>query len=748
MDRNTPDSTVPLQAHNPRVPSSHPDPQTPRKRKPAINHRLPGIKTDLPPFLSIQLIQKRLKSKLSLSYTPSDWQAHLIRRVLQGYDSILCAGTGYGKSLVFEGIAALAGKKKLVIIISPLKALEYDQAEQAKKKGLHAVVINEDTSRSKSLWAEARTRASLVYMSPEMALSSSFAKLWKDHGFRERLAAVVVDEAHCIDEWGSGDFRPQYRQLDILRHYTGQDIPFLACTATCSTTTFDTIWDTLAFGCRPFWGLDVGVDRPNLFFLIRELINTREPILDILGILPSTITNETTPDDIPKSLLYFSSENDCRKAVAFLRKCLPAHIRDAVQAFSSTLSTTAKSLCWKGFLSGDIRILCATDAAGMGCNVTDVKYVVSFDIPSSVGVVSQRWGRAGRDGTPGVVTNPAVARLQGKKAVVEPKQNTLRRAKLDSTLEGFFNLSDNNPHGCVHNFFTSHFRPKTQLNTYTSLDGDSRVSPGSRSSQSPFELTWTVISDTAKSSPKSRCCYICNDDIAAQLSAGSMDDPRLSAYAGDFLFPITTPVPVIRPPSSASDATISTNGSTSSSHYRPTVSDNDQKVLRDMLVQWRDEQHRMHGSSPLLAPACFFPPRQLDALVLSAKDIAKLPELNIGLLDKFAVLTAFDDSQRESLLTIIRKWKDSLSCSSNAVARTPQSQRRSEKRQRRRPASPIEPLRLCPSTSSPASSSVAANLHPLQTPIAHPLPPSPHPYAHPALVSNPSSMSHIAITPH
>jgi superfamily II DNA helicase RecQ len=64
---------------------------------------------------------------LGLSYTPDDWQVHLIRRILQGYDSIFCAGTGYGKSLIFEGLAVLGGTKKLVIVISPLKALERDQ---------------------------------------------------------------------------------------------------------------------------------------------------------------------------------------------------------------------------------------------------------------------------------------------------------------------------------------------------------------------------------------------------------------------------------------------------------------------------------------------------------------------------------------------------------------------------------------------------------------------------------------------
>ncbi|EPS93169.1 hypothetical protein FOMPIDRAFT_1087018, partial [Fomitopsis schrenkii] len=89
--------------------------------------------------------------------------------------------------------------------------------------------------------------------------------------FRARLQAVIIDEAHCVDEWGKDDFRKQYRQLSSLRGYTSYSIPFLACTATCSTHTFDVLWDTLQFGYRPFWGLDVGCDRPNLLFDIRPI---------------------------------------------------------------------------------------------------------------------------------------------------------------------------------------------------------------------------------------------------------------------------------------------------------------------------------------------------------------------------------------------------------------------------------------------------------------------------------------------
>ncbi|KAJ7598548.1 P-loop containing nucleoside triphosphate hydrolase protein, partial [Mycena floridula] len=144
---------------------------------------------------------------------PDDWQCHLLQKIMQRYDSVFCAGTGYGKSIIFEGLALLGGKGKLVIVICPLKALERDQAAQACTKGLDAIVINEDTEKTATLWRNLRTSAQLVYMSPEMALGDSFSSLWKDPKFRRRLTAMVIDEAHCIDEWGSDKFCPLYRQL-------------------------------------------------------------------------------------------------------------------------------------------------------------------------------------------------------------------------------------------------------------------------------------------------------------------------------------------------------------------------------------------------------------------------------------------------------------------------------------------------------------------------------------------------------
>ena len=105
------------------------------------------------------------------------------------------------------------------------------------EKGIDVFIINENTTKTTGLWKHARTSAAMVYMLPEMALAASFQKLWKNSHFRTRLTAVVVDEAHCIAEWGVENFRPTstYRLLETLRSYMGQEMPIVACTATYPT---------------------------------------------------------------------------------------------------------------------------------------------------------------------------------------------------------------------------------------------------------------------------------------------------------------------------------------------------------------------------------------------------------------------------------------------------------------------------------------------------------------------------------
>jgi superfamily II DNA helicase RecQ len=307
---------------------------------------------------------------------------HLTRQKL----SSLCA-----RSRLWKGIRSFPSKCLLIPFL-----IVYWQVNEAKKKDLKAVMVNEDTV-CPEIWANLRQgRANLYYVSPEMALSSSFIQLWQDRSFRHRVQALVIDEAHCIVEWGD-DFRKEYSGLAKLRDYIGQETPILAATATCDTEGFNVIWKSLKFGCRPFWGIDVGTDRSNLVYITRIIKNPANPLLDIINIFPEKMDKDTPASVLAKCLFYFDTIEDCATAVETLRKCLPAHLRHLVQTFKSTVSEAAKELVWDRFKKGEIRILCATDAAGMGCNVPDVEYTVLCSLTKSASVLAQRWGRTARD---------------------------------------------------------------------------------------------------------------------------------------------------------------------------------------------------------------------------------------------------------------------------------------------------------------------------------------------------------------
>jgi len=102
--------------------------------------------------------------------------------------------------------------------------------------------------------------------------------------------------------------------LETLRSYTGHEVPVVACTATCPTNTFDLIWSTLGYGYRLFWGLDVGSDRPNLLYITHILENPKNPLLDILNLLPDDLTTNSPLDAMSKCIFYFDSEDFSRTA--------------------------------------------------------------------------------------------------------------------------------------------------------------------------------------------------------------------------------------------------------------------------------------------------------------------------------------------------------------------------------------------------------------------------------------------------
>lgn len=276
--------------------------------------------------------------------------------------------------------------------------------------------------------------------------------------FRDLIAMIAIDEAHLIQEWGD-DFRIQYKNIHLLRTHTGRDIPFLAVTATATTKTFDVIWNSLQYGCRPFWGIDVGCERPNLSYMCRALSHPESPLLDILNILPKTLDENTVAGDIPKVLIFRTSREECCEIVRDLRRVLPPHLRDSAHAFYASLSEEAKDLRWDKYCGDGIRVMASTVAASVGCNAPDIEQTIIINAPDSTSGLSQRFGRTARwkhlkgrcvllvqpwiIRPPPDTINLALARIRGTtdKVKKESKRDMTRREKLEPALEQFANIA-------------------------------------------------------------------------------------------------------------------------------------------------------------------------------------------------------------------------------------------------------------------------------------------------------------------
>ncbi|KAH7905107.1 P-loop containing nucleoside triphosphate hydrolase protein [Hygrophoropsis aurantiaca] len=665
--------------------------QTPRTRKAPSSNPLPGINTSKE---TVQDVKEKVSKRLKLQFEMDDWQAHMIHRVRQGYDSILVAGTGYGKSLVFQGLAAME-KKKLVIVICPLKALERDQVSEAEAKGLRASMINENTV-SPSVWASLRQgKDHLYYVSPEMALGDSFAALWQDANFRARVQAVIVDEAHCIVEWGD-DFRKEYGDLSKLRNYIGQEVPVVACTATCSTHTFNVIWKSLSF---------------IIIFWFPTILGHQRGI-----IFPPIIPNNAPPTIIPKCLFYFEKLSECRAAVETIRKILPEHLRGLVQTFVALASENAKALVWDKFREGKIRILCATDAAGMGCNVPDVQYVVLLTVPRSISVLAQRWGRGGRDRALEAVCMlflpkwafrpkacvPGVTK-KGKIKLMEPKSHTSNRNKIEQALEALINLGydETNP-GCIHKFMKTHFRPNTKLNVYKNLNQQlsQPVKLGIRSQQSAVQLSWTVL-DLGRSAPPGRCCHNCNPSLLERYLPPTPHDARLTAYATEFLFPLQvrvpeTDVPTTQRPHALSVSSITSQESSLSTtsagvaiampmsqapfvpiKHKFTLAAPQQEKLEAILDSWRTQRHAQRtqstGGWSLMSKRADLPDKTLKQMVQRSSIFLQVADITPELIRQVVQWDLASTADLSVVSALITEWRleaaESITPSSRAGKR-------------------------------------------------------------------------------
>ncbi len=306
-------------------------------------------------------------------------QRRAIAGVLAGQDTLVVMPTGGGKSVCFQVPALLL--EGLTIVLSPLVSLMKDQVDALVRRGIPAAGVHGGVSAA--LQADAVSRAvqgclRLLYVAPErLAVGRTLSAL-----ARARVALLVVDEAHCISEWGH-DFRPAYRGIGAVRHAVGMP-PAIALTA---TATPEVRRDIVAIcGLRSPVEVVSGFDRENLHYSVQHVGNAGQRDKR----LKSLVLARTGP-----TVVYAQSRGRTERIATALRRAgAPALAYHAGQDPALRRRTQDR------FMRGDIDVIVATSAFGMGVDKPDVRLVVHDALSPSLEAYYQESGRAGRDGAP------------------------------------------------------------------------------------------------------------------------------------------------------------------------------------------------------------------------------------------------------------------------------------------------------------------------------------------------------------
>lgn len=313
-------------------------------------------------------------------------QRDVIEAVVAGRPVLAVMPTGAGKSLCYQLPALLS--RGVTLVVSPLIALMQDQVDGLAARGIAATCINSHVSpeeRSRRLAAACSGAYQLLYVAPERLRYDGFIEILRGVGI-DRLA---VDEAHCVSQWGH-DFRPDYRELPRAAAALGNP-QVIAFTATATPEVRQDIVELLgldqADGGR---GPDVfvhGFKRDNLRLRVVPVQRIRDKVehLDALA----------QAQQEGSGIIYCST----RKNVDKIADALESR-GFAMGRYHGGLDEGQRSEAQRAFMSGEARIMVATNAFGMGIDKADIRFVAHHDLPGSLEAYYQEAGRAGRDGLP------------------------------------------------------------------------------------------------------------------------------------------------------------------------------------------------------------------------------------------------------------------------------------------------------------------------------------------------------------
>ena len=394
---NSPDDRSPAIREAPPVARAESKKSAEKKRGkelPASNNppvELPAIETEKNPIM--RRLIRRLQRQFGLSgFRPGQEQA--IRALVNGQDVLGIMPTGAGKSLIYQLTAfELPG---VTVVVSPLLALMRDQEQKLRRTGvvaarLDSTLTTKETERTLDDIEEGKRK--IIYVTPERAASGRL----EDELGGQKVSLFVVDEAHCVSEWGH-DFRPSYLFLQRACEQLGRP-PICALTATATPAVAEDIIGQLELK-NPV-AVHTGFDRPSLSFEVRETGDEKTQIKRLLRLVRK----------VQGSVIVYCSTI---RTVEALAGALPV-LGLKVGMYHGKMGKTERDSAQLAFMRNNPRIMVATNAFGLGVDKPDIRAVIHYNLPGSMEAYYQEAGRAGRDGRPSrciLLYNPGDEQVQ------------------------------------------------------------------------------------------------------------------------------------------------------------------------------------------------------------------------------------------------------------------------------------------------------------------------------------------------